>query len=688
MRYISNPMGRGVSGVLAPRLTCMFSAFGVASTVTLSAAMAQADRAADAKPPNRTWSGSYMGGTLGDNWGHAAWSTQGAPSIHGAFDYYHPYDAFTGEGSYSLGLRAGRNWQLPAGVVLGIEADMSAPSSIAGARVFSTPASGTASYADKVELSGSLRGRLGYLWGDWLLYGSGGLAWSMNSFTRTQIAGGTLAPDTEELKRSRVRTGWTAGAGVEVPIAPQWTASAEYMFSAFGPYSVTFPASAERFQSDLSLHSVRVGLNYQFGEGGAEADKLKSAPNGAWAIHGQTTYVHQYALPFKAPYRGDNSLQSNQSRETWDVAFFVGTRLWHGAELWFNPEIDQGFGLSNTLGLAGFSSGAAYKVGADYPYARLHRTFIRQTINLGGETEKVEAGPNQMPGTQTTNRVVITAGKFSTTDIFDTNKYANNPRTDFLNWAVLNTGSFDYAADAWAFTYGAAVEWYQGPWTLRGGVFDLSITPNSTKLDPTFQQFQLVVEIERRYQLFDQPGKLAGTVFLSRGRMANLREATAIAEQTGLPADPVAVRRYQGKSGVAFNLEQQFRPEIGLFARFGMTTGDTEAFDFTDIDRTLTAGLVFSGKLWGRPDDTLGIAGVVNNISAERKAYFNAGGLGILAGDGKLPNPGPERIFETYYSFPLLSWRGTVDYQFVENPAYNRDRGPVSVIATRLRTQF
>jgi len=156
-----------------------------------------------------------------------------------------------------------------------------------------------------------------------------------------------------------------------------------------------------------------------------------------------------------------------------------GCGLWQGAELWVDPEIDQGFGLSGTHGIAGFVSGEAYKQGADYPYARLPRYFIRQTIDLGGETEKVEADANQFGGSQTANRLVITIGKFGVADAdvkgtFDSNEYAHEPR-DFLNWALVDTGTFDYAADAWGFTYGALVEWYKGPWTLRGGIFDLSI---------------------------------------------------------------------------------------------------------------------------------------------------------------------------------------------------------------------
>jgi high affinity Mn2+ porin len=363
-------------------------------------------------------------------------------------------------------------------------------------------------------------------------------------------------------------------------------------------------------------------------------------------------------------------------------------RLWHGAELWVDPEIDQGFGLSDTLGVAGFPSGEAYKVGNSYPYARLPRYFIRDTISLGGKAEKLEASANQFEGAQTENRLVLTLGKFGVTDVFDTNKYAHDPRADWMNWAFVDTGSFDYAADAWGYTYGAAAEWYQGAWTLRAGVFDLSIEPNSEALDPDFSQYQLVAELEHRHELWGEPGKLAVTGFVSRARMGTYTAAVALAEATGQPAEMAPVREYRSRPGIGFNAEQQVTPELGLFARAGIVDGEVEAYDFTDIDRTFAAGLVLKGKHWGRPDDVVGLAGVINGISSEHAAFFNAGGLGILVGDGILPNPGPEEILEAYYGFPIAKMTATLDYQFVNNPGYNEDRGPVSILGARLHTQF
>ena len=198
-----------------------------------------------------------------------------------------------------------------------------------------------------------------------------------------------------------------------------------------------------------------------------------------FALYGQATYTEQETSGFRAPYSGANSLSPGAASETVDATLYLGARLWRGAEFWVNPEADQGFGLDDTLGLAGFSSGEAYKVGKNAPYFRLQRAFIRQTLNFSGETSTAEAGPNQFAEEQSANRLVVTVGKMSVVDIFDINRYAHDPRADFLNWSVIDAGSFDYAADAWGYTVGGAAEWYVGSWTWRAGVFDLSNVPNS-----------------------------------------------------------------------------------------------------------------------------------------------------------------------------------------------------------------
>jgi high affinity Mn2+ porin len=409
----------------------------------------------------------------------------------------------------------------------------------------------------------------------------------------------------------------------------------------------------------------------------------------SFAVHGQFTYVEQETSGFNAPYAGPNSLSPNRGAETIDATLYLGAALWPGAEGWFNGEIDQGFGLDDTFGVAGFPSGEAYKIGKNQPYLRLPRLFIRQTLNLDGSRQSVDAAANQLGGWRSANRIVISVGKFSVGDVFDGNQYAHDPRADFLNWAVIDAGTFDYAADAWGYTAGAAIEWYQSAWTLRGGLFDLSNVPNSPHLDPGFHEFQSVLEIERRHEIAGQAGRLLITAFDSRARMGLLDDAVQLAESTGSAVDIAAVRRYRGRTGADFNLEQQLTADLGAFARLGKAGGNVEPYEFTDIDRTVSAGLSLRGTRWQRGDDTVGLAAINNGISAARERYLNAGGLGILVGDGRLPHPAAEQIIETYYSLALLGVAHlSFDYQWINHPAYNRDRGPASVVAVRLHAQY
>ncbi len=408
-----------------------------------------------------------------------------------------------------------------------------------------------------------------------------------------------------------------------------------------------------------------------------------------FAIHGQATLGEQWTDGFHDPYAGRNSLSPSQNRETVDVTLMLGARLWKGAELWVTPEADQGFGLDDTLGVAGFPSGLDYKVGSNSPYFRLPRAFLRQTLNDGGSTEPIEGLAGQLAGTRSTDRWVFTVGKLAVTDIFDTNQYAHDPRADFMNWAIIDTGSLDYAADAWGYTMGLAIERYIDAWTFRLGLFDLSDVPNSETLEHGLDELQLVGEIERRYMLWGQTGRIMVTAFDSRGRMALLSDAIDLAVVTGSTPDPAAVRKYHSRPGVSFNLEQPITSELGVFVRAGKSDGNVETYEFTDIDRTVAAGGALKGPWWHRPDDSAGIALVDNGISAIREEYMNLGGLGLLTGDGKLPHPGAEQILETYYNLAVLSGlHVTFDYQWIKNPAYNRDRGPVSILGLRVHGQF
>jgi len=415
----------------------------------------------------------------------------------------------------------------------------------------------------------------------------------------------------------------------------------------------------------------------------------EGAPDQAYAIHGQLTYLEQEAGSFAAPYAGPNSLSVDEGRETADATLYIGARLWTGAEGWIAPEIDQGFGLDGTLGVAGFPSAEAYKVGRNAPYLRLPRLFLRQTLRLGAATETVNADLLQLGGSRSLDRWVITVGKFSVTDIFDANQYAHDGRNDFLNWTAVDAATFDYAADAWGYSVGAAAERYQGLWTLRAGFFDLSTIPNSQHLDPGFHEFQLLAEFEHRHEWRGRSGRLLLTGYDTRGRMGRLDAAFALAAPSGTAPDTAKVRAYGSRLGLSLDLEQQLSKDLGLFARIGKAAGNVEAYEFTDVDRGICAGLSLKGSGWSRGGDTLGVAGMVSGISAAREQYLNAGGLGILIGDGRLPHPGAEQIIEAYYRIAVLAWAQlSLDYQWVKNPGYNGDRGPAPLYAVRVHAQF
>jgi high affinity Mn2+ porin len=663
------------------------------------------------------WSGYYLGGNIGYSWGTSDWS---APPASGTFDLYNAFDSNKLSGSFAIGVQAGYNYMFKNRVVLGAEIEFQAPAwpdvntglTTGGQHGFVSPVYGPMNFSETVLDQGTARVRLGYAPGNWLFYATGGFAWTYNQQTMTQLSatGGSASPFVWRL-------GYAAGVGAEVPFMPNWTAKFEYLYTGYPDKTVTYPdVPGPAVTSNWNQQSLRLGVNYHF-NGDASSDSgnsglmalpmkalKKAEPNDSlWSnandtinFHAQATFVEQAYPTFSAPYTGPNSaFGAGEGRETFDSTLFAGLRLWQGAEFWVNPEIDQGFGFGNTHGFAAFPSAESYKLGSSYPYARIPRYFVRQTIDLGGDSEKVDADLNQFAGTRTEDRLVLTVGKFGAVDIFDTNKYANNPKTDFLNWAGINAGTFDYAGDAWGLTYGAAAELYKGSWTFRLGLFDLSTTPAGGDsplaygVDPTFQQYELFGEIEKRWQLWEQPGKLKITGYLERGRMGSYADAIAYGVATGGPANINAVRQYTSRPGVSANWEQSLTDTIATFGRVGWADPNHEPWDFTDIDEALQLGLAFNGKIWGRPNDTIGSMLMVNGISKIHQEFLNDGGLGILVGDGQLPHYGNEVAWETYYSYALTdTTKLSVDYQFLENPGYNRDRGPANIFAGRIHWQY
>jgi high affinity Mn2+ porin len=363
--------------------------------------------------------------------------------------------------------------------------------------------------------------------------------------------------------------------------------------------------------------------------------------------------------------------------------------LWQGGEFYFDPELAQGFGLNGTLGLAGFPNGEAQKAGAAFPKYRPQRYYLKQTFGLGGEQEDVADAANQLPGKRDIDRVTLIVGRFAVGDFFDAKSYAKDPRADFMNWAMWSSAAYDFPADLPGYTSGGVVELNRKDWALRAGLFEVPSAPNSDVL--TTKGSGAVVEFEERHSILDQPGKLRLGVFGNQGNTANYRQALAmVAADPALDinATAVSIRRTQPKYGLYANLEQQVARDIGLFARASWNDGQNEVLSFTDVDRAISAGLSIKGSYWGRANDTIGLGGAINGLSSAHRDFLAAGGLGLLIGDGRL-NYRPEQILETYYAFAVdKNFTFTADYQLITNPAYNADRGPVSIFSGRLHGEF
>ncbi len=413
------------------------------------------------------------------------------------------------------------------------------------------------------------------------------------------------------------------------------------------------------------------------------ARQITSSPN--WSLHGQNTDIVQGYPGFPAEYSGPNSLaRGGQTRETVSLDLMAGLRLWPGAEAHADGLMWQGFGLSKSLGVDGFPNGEAFRLGTTVPNVNLPRVFIRQTIGLGGETETIADDSLHLASQVDVSRVTLTAGRLSAKDIFDNNSYANDPRTQFMNWSLMANEAWDYPADSLGYTLGFVAELNQPHWAWRYGVFQVPSDANGVSMDDhVLDAWGMVTELERRFTLRDRPGTVRLLGYYNRAHMGTYAAAL---EVPGI--DITQTREDRSKYGLGLNLEQELAKNIGVFSRLGWSDGHTEGWSFSDVDYTVNGGLSIKGEAWHRPDDTLGLAGAFNGISGIHQEFFAAGGIGVLAGDGGLTY-GWEKILETYYDISI--WRtlhASLDYQYITDPAFNQARGPVSVFGARVHWEF
>ncbi|HXC25393.1 MAG TPA: carbohydrate porin [Gemmatimonadaceae bacterium] len=593
------------------------------------------------------------------------------------------------------GLHVGYRHVLPSRLFLGAEADVSVPDFFEDGVVRSVSTMQGDYLTEKIDVVSTLRGRLGYAGDRWLIYGTGGFAPSQARFRDSAALTNTV-----RVKSPGLRPGWALGAGAEFAVAPGWTARVEYLYDRLGPTGVIFPSGAGVQSTSDVQHRLRLGLSHTLSQPGTHAPSSGTTSSGTgspaavteerWNIHGQDTYIEQGYFAFRSPYEGTNSLSGNsQLKDTESATAFLGVRLWKGAALYFNPEIDQGSGLDSTHGVSAFPNGEAQKSIFPMPRYVVDRLYLQQTVGLGGAQETITDGPNQLAGTQDISRITVVVGRLAVTDWFDGNTYANDPRTNFMNWNIYGAGAYDWTMDQISWTWGALAELNQKDWAFRAGYFLLPIVSSNNVFDTHIpDRGEYAVELEERYTLASQPGKLRVFGWVNHGTMGSYAAALALPET--IPNDPDITRTRQVRTnpGIVINAEQAITDDLGLFSRVSYSPDLDEILGGTDCGESVTLGGVLKGRWWRRLNDVIGVSGVVGGLSPAARAYFAAGGMGILIGDGAL-NYRHEKGLEAYYAYALKRWATlSFDYQYIANPGYNADRGPVPIYAIRTHVAF
>ena len=424
----------------------------------------------------------------------------------------------------------------------------------------------------------------------------------------------------------------------------------------------------------------------------AQSD-LDSAKAKNWTSHFQLTVIGQKHSGFPSPYKGENSLADSVEPAAVSLTstLFLGRKLWKGAAIYVDPEVAGGKGLSFATGVAGALNGETYRVGATEPQVFIARAYVQQHIPLGNtEYEYIPDDVNQLAGLIPTDRITISAGKFAISDFFDFNSFSKDPRTQFFNWSIWANGAWDYPADTRGYTYGIVAELIKPSWAIRVSSVAVPRIANYHLMEYKIPDAHSeTLEFEHKISINKRNGDVRLIVSNTRSRAPSYEEGiNALATNNNFLLDVISGdaenNSYGGKKfGLGLNIEQDLTDEIGFFSRIGWNDGKYVSWAFTEIDQTFTAGLSIKGSWWKRSEDNFGIAVANNGISSGHRDFLKEGGYGFIIGDGKL-NYGHETIIETYYNAKLLKFLWfSFDYQFVKNPGYNKDRGPVHVFGLR-----
>lgn len=410
-----------------------------------------------------------------------------------------------------------------------------------------------------------------------------------------------------------------------------------------------------------------------------------------WNLYYQATAVGEYHGSFPALYSGPLSLSNHPEHDvSLTTTLFFGLRLDRNTQFYFDGEVAGGRGFSGVDGMANEFDGELPRVAQATPKPYIARLYVQHDFGFGDEKEDIDSDENQLAGQRPMTRYTIVAGRFAMTDFFDGNEYTHDPRTQFLGWAVMYNGAWDYPADTRGYTWGWVHEFHTRNWSFRYGSATMSTTANGPHFDwRLLRDRGDVFEFERRYSLSSHHGALRLLSYMNHYDGGSYGEALQLAAATHTTpniSDTLQVGRL--KYGFGINVQQEIARYLGFFMRLGWNDGKTESFEFTAMDRLATGGISQNGARWGRPLDTVATELTAGGLSAVHALYLERGGLDFLIGDGAL-NYAPEYSWESYYSAHLFQgfWL-TLDAQHVDNPAYNHDRGPLWAYFLRLHIEY
>jgi len=420
-------------------------------------------------------------------------------------------------------------------------------------------------------------------------------------------------------------------------------------------------------------------------------------PHAEWDriwLSGQANFISQWHPQFHSPYQGAHSLSPEAQDATSRVlTLFTGLRLTDTTEFLCDIQETGGHGLGEALGVAGFFNLDVVRNPSLGPVPYVARLMWHQIIPLGHKKIASERNPFSLFRELPERRLELRFGKMSLADYFDVNTYGADSSFQFANWTADNNGAYDYAADTRGFTYAALLEYHDRNYVLRFAEALMPKVANGLHLDADLSRARAEnFEIELHGRVVNkQPGVLRLLSFVNHANMGDYMQqinewqtnpTTPVPEITNHPLQTTV------KYGFGVNFEQPFNDWLGMFGRWGWNEGQHESYAYTEVDQTWQAGLGGNGSRYGRAADRMGIVFVSNGISHDHALYLGYGGLGFLLGDGRL-NYGRENILESYYT--LHVWRGiytAFDFQYVDHPGYNRDRGPVVVPGLRLHLEF